>query len=476
MSFSRNIYHTSHKFLKSILNRYSFVRLDRWADAGRNVYFSPHYRYFRPEFIVSSSGSMNKSNAYVLSYEQELAIRQANIDDWYILKLHDIRHRTHKPLLVLPFVSSEGLESALDNKNDILLQNSQSISSLCESKEMFRTILKNSGISGVHIPKTISLQNKPNIYEDIVHMLKVPFFVQEQSRGGKGTYLIRTHDEFYSLINRNLVKATQVISGNVYNFTAVIIPKPDSSGCSVITYTPSFKPMNIAKLGGGHFSSVGNEYCPYIVCANDIIQDIIHIGTHLYERYNYIGLFGLDVIIDKGNYHFIEINARCQGTTEVSAAVSEMSDEIPAIVLHTMAMLGINPTTDDEVILHNQNVAAKLTLRNIRHPFYIKIKAKENVSFVASGFCRTGIYEYNQNGLIYISPTPRTLDGNIGDGKFVLTNVPSCNTKIIKNMDICMIEGVIENDCIFESDTTLSTVGDRLVDQAYSIIARSCSV
>ena len=39
-----------------------------------------------------------------------------------------------------------------------------------------------------------------------------------------------------------------------------------------------------------------------------------------------------------------------------------------------------------------------------------------------------------------------------------------------------MIEGVIENDCIFESDTTLSTVGDRLVDQAYSIIARSCSV
>lgn len=474
MSFSWESWQAVHQSLRFILRSHSFVRIDRWADAGRNIYLSPYFNYFKPEYVISSSGSISLEHdkIHVISYEHEFGLRQANIEDWCVSKLREIRHRTSRPLLILPFASSEQLEFSLEN--DFLLQNCYSISSSCESKQLFSEILTRAGVSSARIPKTILLNDTHYTYEDIARTLKIPFFVQTQSRGGKGTYQIKSAKDYSALPNKNAVKATEMISGNVYNFTAVIMPKHNSSECNVIAYSPSFKPMNISKLGGGHFSSVGNEYFPHIECANDIIQDIVRIGNHLYKEYNYLGLFGLDIIIDKSNYHFIEINARCQGTTEVSAATSELSGEIPAIVLHTLALFKVNPLTDEEVRFHNHHLAQKLTCQRSNHPFYIKIKAKQDLSFIASSVCRTGLYEYNQNDTFYISTSPKTLSGNVDMCRFVLSNVPSCSVKIEKNMDICMLEGIVENGHVFESDASLSAIGDKLVDHVYNIVSHAC--
>lgn len=447
------------------------ILLSKWGGFLRNIFYRfKIYEKFDEIIILSSSKIFLESNLKTnkitnVSFEEKMNIRDNKYKPFLIETLIKIIDSKEHEIFLISFFPFQS------NFKDInILQANYNTSKKCESKRYFAEIMKNSNVSSKNYVQCYDDVYCKN-FEKISSCLDIPFVVQYDSCGGKGTYFVKDKFDWESIELYNIDKISRYIDGTTFNFNVLNILIQNE--INVFIELPSMKPMNIKELHGINFSSCGNEWGNHsILNIERIINEIEKIGKYIYRQYEFLGVWGVDCIVnnDTKTTKIIEINARLQGTTEVSSAIQLLRKFIPFPYLQISSYLDKKITNlnsskyNQETIMLNKNCSFSA--------FYIKIKGKSDFVFNPSkDFKGDGIYKIKDNKLVFYNNSIQTIEANLDEGLILLVNTPLKGTKIKLNNEICMIESVKSpENIIFLNDNTLSHFGQKIVSLTYKLL------
>ncbi len=269
----------------------------------------------------------------------------------------------------------------------IILNTSSKLNKLFENKLSQYEILNKAGIP---FAKTII-----STLEDISY-LKLKFklgrhFVVQFNRGhtGSGTFFIENKEDFQKLQNlfpKRIARISKFIQAHTYTLNAVVAKKETFIGG--LSYQITGVPELTEKKGG----TVGNDFYFREGINNEVVSDIIKLVEKIGDvlRTNgYLGMFGLDFMVDNKKIYVIEINARQPASIPFYTKLQLKQDEIPLSLLHITEFLDIKNSIDVEEY-NRKNLqpikASQIFLRNTSSdPFIVKAKVKSGVYRLRSG-------------------------------------------------------------------------------------------
>lgn len=162
-------------------------------------------------------------------------------------------------------------------------------------------------------------------------------FVIQFDRGhtGSGTNFIKDEETLENLkkeFPHREVRVAEFVQGVAYTFNAVV--GSDNVYCGGLSRQITGVPELTINEGG----TVGNDFfyrAELTKGINNIISDAIKIGKHM-QAAGYLGLFGLDLIIEPdGGHKIIEINARQPASIPLFTKMQLLNGQIPLAMIHT---------------------------------------------------------------------------------------------------------------------------------------------
>ncbi len=155
------------------------------------------------------------------------------------------------------------------------------------------------------------------------------------------------------------------------NVNAVIYP-----GAEVAVFGVSFQLIGLEKCATRRFGYCGNDFYAGARLGNENLDTIQRITERIGEwlaANGYLGLFGVDFLLDSSGLMVCEINARFQGSTPLSSAINRTCGIPDPITEHTAAFLGLSapPMTlrrQAEIVsdLRSSTPTAQIVYRNLR--------------------------------------------------------------------------------------------------------------
>ena len=208
-------------------------------------------------------------------------------------------------------------------------------------------------------------------YEMLAEKFGVPFVIQfNRGHTGQGTVMINSKydlDDLAKKFPERTVRISKYIKGNAYTLNACITKY--GIYCGGI----SFQLTGISEATSNKNSTVGNDWG----CANALSQEQISkiqlitktIGLEM-KKFGYVGLFGLDLVIENktNNIYTIEVNARQPASIPLFTKLQIDDGQIPISLMHIAEFLGIEYDCDIEKYnLHEAKPrpAAQLFIRNL---------------------------------------------------------------------------------------------------------------
>ncbi len=121
----------------------------------------------------------------------------------------------------------------------------------------------------------------------------------------------------------------------------------------VTVHPISVQLIGIAGCTDKPFGFCGNDFGATSLLATAVIEEVEQhcrtIGHWMYSL-GYRGAFGVDYLVDDDTVHFLEINPRLQGSSELSSDLVERSDKPGIILEHAAAVLGVLPTEEPSLL------------------------------------------------------------------------------------------------------------------------------
>ena len=118
---------------------------------------------------------------------------------------------------------------------------------------------------------------------------------------------------------------------------------------SVRLHPPSLQLIGIPSCVDRRFGYCGNDFGAIKRLSADLLRQIDEMGravaTWLHEE-RYLGVFGVDALIHRDQVHFVEVNARFQGSSATSAQIAAALDLPDLFLDHLAATLGGSPPAD----------------------------------------------------------------------------------------------------------------------------------
>lgn len=201
-----------------------------------------------------------------------------------------------------------------------------------------------------------------------------------RSSGGTGVVLLSHIDELdqsWEVRPDSLIAVGPFLRDCVsINVGACVFPDG-----TVTVHPASFQLIGIPECTNRRFGYCGNDLALFATLDRNVITALDdmtrRVGRWLWSQ-NYIGAFGMDVIVDGGRVYFSEINPRFQGSTSLTTTACEEAGESDLLLDHLAACLGLEPDSDtrdrslldwvgllppvSQVILHNlEDVNVSLT-------------------------------------------------------------------------------------------------------------------
>ena len=430
--------------------------IGRWGNMGRNTFENGYLLPFDNIGVISSSSKKNSDN-YCFSFEKNFKERKENIYAWY---KNEVLNK--KGCQFLPFYPCK-IESEF-----IVLQNDVNKTNFVESKQNLDLILQKSGINQSCRPTIFNDYNNAT-FEVITKKIGLPFIVQTNSRGGRGTFLIENENDYNIICKSKILRISKFEKGITLNVCSVIMPTTDGK-CKVFVEYPSFKPTNIKNFEGRKFSGKGNEWGSILIKQlSSIVKDVVLIGEYLYYMYNIKGAWGVDIIynIHEQKYVILEINPRLQGTHEVATINQVLRNFPPFFLIHCISFLpnyidNYNDLSSDE---YNNNTIKLCEIYDIKSAFYIKIKFNKNIIFDPTpDFKGDGLYKIANNKLEFYENSNNTIFADLDEDLILIVNTPDVGVLVNSGLEICMIEGIKKpNNVIFDNDENLSSNGEKIV-------------
>jgi len=178
-------------------------------------------------------------------------------------------------------------------------------------------------------------------YSEVVQELGEPFVIQyDRGHTGSSTVFIENSTQFdqeVKLFPKRKAKISSKIDGEPWTLNACITRYGVTFGglCFQITGIEGCT----SKKGG----TVGNDWTQTKRLPSSITEQIANMTTRIGEhmkKSGYIGLFGLDIIVDStGKAFLIEINARQPASTGMHTKLMLANQQIPLQLLHIAEFL-----------------------------------------------------------------------------------------------------------------------------------------
>lgn len=273
------------------------------------------------------------------------------------------------------------------------IMNSPTIAHAYENKRYFRDEFADLIRMPEYEIRYMSELDRAASYKDLAERYDGAFMLQdEESSGSKGTYAIKSHDDYVEAI-KSLKKfsrgRTIVVSKFVHGETAsiqVCVTKYGIFSGGIQRQLIDAPELCNPKLAGATKwcgGEVGAEY-------PDIVQHQARemasvVGSEL-ASHGYRGVFGLDLIITPDNeVYAIEINARLTGYSHIISDMQLREGKIPFMLLHLFELGNLKyEVTDSEALPSISSYSQPASLLIINNPL--------DDDFVLPHYVRPGIY------------------------------------------------------------------------------------
>lgn len=285
------------------------------------------------------------------------------------------------------------------------LMNSPTISHAYENKRYFRDEF--SGL--IKIPdyeiRYMNELDRAASYKNLVERFEGDFMLQdEDSSGSKGTYAIRSHDDYIEAIKSlkkfsrgRTIVASKFIHGEITSIQVCITKYGVFSGgiqrqLVDSKYLCNRKLAGATKWCGGE---IGDKYPDIVQHQAREIASIV--GSEL-SSHGYKGIFGVDLIVTPENeVYAIEINARLTGYSHIISDMQMTAGKIPFMLLHLLEMGNYKYEVTDKEALPSVTEFDKpgslLILNNTL-----------DSEFTLDTAIRSGLYRFRQGKLSFIRP------------------------------------------------------------------------
>jgi hypothetical protein len=321
-----------------------------WAKLGPEDWFdnykivSANSREYHADFVLD----LGFVSGDIKAFTTQDILDTAEFKDLAVGAMADYRFIIYKPLPV-----PDGLSPARFIANDILFAR-------FENKRIFREVFG----SSLPIPRYVLVAmgelikgNARLLYEQFSKQFASVFVVQdEQSGGGRGTFIIRSSDDMQRALDvlvhekkGDMVIVSEFIDArecSVQVFVGGEITVPGSLQQQLVRNTELLNPDG----RGGMFFCGGRLVDEQSSTIKKRIESIIHTTSTQLRDAGYKGIYGIDFLIDEHDDVFVlEINAR---TTGLLPLINEQATPLPIYLLHVLELAG-----EDYVITDTQQQA-----------------------------------------------------------------------------------------------------------------------
>lgn len=281
------------------------------------------------------------------------------------------------------------------------LMNSPTIAHAYENKRYFRDEFADLIRMPEYEIRYMSELDRAASYKDLAERYGDFMLQDEESSGSKGTYAIKSHDDYVEAI-KSLKKfsrgRTIVVSQFVHGETAsiqVCVTKYGIFSGGIQRQLIDAPELCNPKLAGA------TKWCGGEVGADypDIVQHQARemasvVGSEL-ASHGYRGVFGLDLIVTPDNeVYAIEINARLTGYSHIISDMQLREGKIPFMLLHLFELGNLKyEVTDTEALPSISGYSQPTSLMIINNPL--------DDDFVLPQYIRPGIYRLKGNQVVF---------------------------------------------------------------------------
>lgn len=247
---------------------------------------------------------------------------------------------------VMFFKIAPNLERTCESLGYKILNTTSELNRKFELKLSQYELLKD---SDVHFPKTQIVTLGESSYTELSQNMGTSFVIQyDRGHTGTGTVFINSENDYEKekvIFPKRMARISQKIEGVAWTLNACITRFGIAYGGL------SYQITGVSECTSAEGGTVGNDFGISDQLTANSIQQIKWITENVGERMSkdgFLGLFGLDFVVDKsGEVFLIEINARQPASTGMHTKLMLRQDLVPLQLFHLAEFLFEN---DDKYI------------------------------------------------------------------------------------------------------------------------------
>lgn len=260
-------------------------------------------------------------------------LQEKNLQDWVLQKSEG------KGFYSQFFQFNNPSAIKVKDMGGIVLNNSTQLNRILEDKISQNKFFSDHNLNTpTSIITNISLTSYFNLKQDLGNEMVIQM---DRSHTGMGTFFVDSEDTFKDIQNKlsgNVVKISKKIEGESYTVNGCVTQK------GVYVAGLQYQITGIKELTSGKGSTVGNDFSYANKLSEDIKEKIYNLTQEIGEiikGMGYIGLFGLDLVVEDKNVYLIEINARQTANIPLQTRLELKAGRTPLSLINLASFLEI---------------------------------------------------------------------------------------------------------------------------------------
>jgi len=304
---------------------------------------------------------------------------------------------------------------------------------------------------GIKGPEALVSRLGEMTYGEVKTRLGSSFVIQlPVGSSGENTYFVHDDDKFQRVLailgEGALVKIAAYIPCPSLNGNCIVLRK--SGRLKAVASCPSVQIVGAAACTNRHETYCGNDFA----ASQQVPATALEQACEIMERVGlamgeagFLGLFGMDFLLDDDDVLALEINPRLQGSTQLLSVMQESRGEIPIAALHVLQFAGLIDEVPDAIL---DNLA-----RMYRIPYegaHFIIHSLEPLTCRVHHDVSAGACGLEDGALVRLGDA-KTCRDTAATGRWcVLSNLPLPGLAISPEARIAMIQAdrrVLADDC-----------------------------
>jgi len=296
-------------------------------------------------------------------------------------------------------------------------------------------------ILGVKTPATFVCPLAETTFSKASDILDGPFVVQPPvGSSGENTYFVNNETDFERV--EDILEPTQRVKLSKYlpvpslNGHCVVLKTREGlrsiAACPSVQIVGTYGCTNRAEIYCGNDFSAANRVPKSIreeICT--IMEKIgLFMGTE-----GFLGLFGMDFLLNGDEVLALEINPRFQGSTMLLSLLQADRGEVPLAALHVMQFMGLIEEFTQDFLEQSKKM-----YRTPYNGAHLIVHSLKDEPYCIEHDMKAGIYTLVNNSIERVRNGTTYRDIKSPDEWCILGNLPEIATKILQEARFAMIQ------------------------------------